>query len=335
MKISASVYSSKDRELSDLVRELDAHNIDSFHIDCLDDLYVFEDIKSIREISGTPIDLHIISTNPSRFFDPLKEAKVEAVTWQLEELPEGFRFPELDQSKQGIAIVSNTPLETLEPYVGAMDFVLMMTTEPGKSGGTFNQNNFSRIRKLRSLYPGLSVYVDGGVNQEVSFILRNLGVEQVVSGSYLVNGPFLGASLLNLKEGEGKGHFFAEDIMIDKAELPVVKISNIHPKELIQAMESGGKGFVLVEDANEKLAGICSNADLRRAVIRHFDDWDHLVLEDLINPNPIVVKTSQSISEMVEMVRRLNFIILFLPVIDNGGRLLGAVTFNDLIKGEL
>lgn len=335
MKISASVYSNKDRELPDLIRELDAHKIDSFHIDCLDEPRVFNDIQAIRKISNTPIDLHMITARPSEYFEQLKTADIEAVTWQLEDLPNSFSFPELPVTRQGLAIVSSTALEALQPFVEDIDFVLMMTTEPGKSGGTFNRENFSRIRKLRSLYPGLHVFVDGGVNQEVSFILRNLGVEQIVSGSYLVNGPFLGASLLSLKEGEGKGHFHVEDIMIAKEDLPVVSISSTNPKQLILKMESGGKGFVLVEDDRGKLAGICSNADLRRAVIRHFDNLEDVSLEALINPKPIVAKASQHISEMVDTVKGLNFIILFLPVTNDEGKLLGAITFNDLIKGEL
>lgn len=335
MKISASIYSSRDRDLIELVKELDAHNIDSLHVDCLDEPAIFEDIVRIRQVSDTPIDLHLITSKPDEFLGLLKESGVQSVVWQLENLPEGHKLEKIPGISQGIAIVSNTDLEALEPYAHSVDFVLMMTTVPGQSGGEFNQKNFKRIRQVKSEYPKLKIHVDGGVNQEVSFILRNLGVDMVVSGSYLVNGPFVGASLINLKEGEGRGHFSVRDIMIPKEELPVVKISEDDVREVLKVMEGGRRGFVLFEDENEHLAGICSNADLRRALIKHFDHFAGVEISELINENPIFIHEDKSIAEMVELIKGLNFVILFLPVTDKAGKLLGAVTFNDLIKGEL
>ncbi|CAN0271179.1 unnamed protein product, partial [Chrysoparadoxa australica] len=67
MKISASLYSSKERALPDLVKALDKCHIDFFHIDCNDDLKVFDDIEAIKKISSTPIDLHIISDRPEEY----------------------------------------------------------------------------------------------------------------------------------------------------------------------------------------------------------------------------------------------------------------------------
>lgn len=335
MKISASIYSSRDRELIELVKELDAHNIDSLHVDCLDEPAIFEDIIRIRQVSNTPIDLHLITSTPDDYLGLLKESGVHNVTWQLEDLPKGYELKEIPGISQGIAIVSSTPLEALEPFAKSVDYVLMMTTVPGQSGGEFNQKNFKRIRQVKSSYPKLKIHVDGGVNQEVSFILRNLGVDMVVSGSYLVNGPFVGASLLNLKEGEGRGHFSVRDIMIPKEELPVVKITEEDVREVLKVMEGGRRGFVLFENDQQQLAGICSNADLRRALIKHFDHFARVEISELINANPVSIREDKSIAEMVELIKSLDFVILFLPVTDKEGTLLGAVTFNDLIKGEL
>ena len=65
MKISASIYSTS-RDLEQVVRELDNHRIDFFHVDCNDDPKVFDDIINIRKWSKTPIDLHIISKTPEK-----------------------------------------------------------------------------------------------------------------------------------------------------------------------------------------------------------------------------------------------------------------------------
>lgn len=72
MKISASVYSSKSQSLPEIVNDLDVHGADLFHIDCNDDLSVFDDIAEIKQLSKTPVDLHIISPNPKNFSQKLK-----------------------------------------------------------------------------------------------------------------------------------------------------------------------------------------------------------------------------------------------------------------------
>ncbi len=334
MRVSASVYSNSERELLSLVEELDAHGIDSIHLDCADKIEVFEDVKTIRKESETAIDLHIISKQPERYFEALKNSEITEVTWQLEDLPKDFEFPNLPGIKQGIAIVSTTDIEILKNWVDRIDYLLMMSTSPGVSGGLFRKENFDRIRQVRNLYPKLELHVDGGVNQEVSFILRNLGVHQVVSGSYLVNGKFVGASLNNLRSGGAESQYTVGDMLIGRDELPVAgEDANLH--EVLELMENGKRGFVLLKNNEGKLAGIVSNADLRRGLLKKFDELAELQLSDIVNPNPVTAKDSDSITEMVRMVKALPFTVLFLPVISDDGELKGAVTFNNLIKGEL
>ena len=80
MKISASIYSGKNKSMLQLVKELDGAVVDYFHIDCNDDLTVFDDIKAIRRESKTPIDLHIISPDPEKFFAPMFKTDLDAFT---------------------------------------------------------------------------------------------------------------------------------------------------------------------------------------------------------------------------------------------------------------
>ncbi|MFT4738235.1 MAG: ribulose-phosphate 3-epimerase, partial [Paraglaciecola sp.] len=158
MKISASLYSSKERSMHALVEELDECHIDFFHIDCNDDPSVFDDIATIRKSSNTPIDLHIISENPAKYFDLIKEHQVEYVTFQFEQLPKDTIFPDFPDAKLGLAIVSETPVQVFEDFKNQFDFILMMTTTPGQSGGVFQKNNFKKIRKFRNQYPGRAIH---------------------------------------------------------------------------------------------------------------------------------------------------------------------------------
>ncbi|MEN9523043.1 MAG: hypothetical protein RL065_1420, partial [Bacteroidota bacterium] len=77
MKISASIYSDNKRNINEIVEIVDELEIDFFHVDCNDDETVFEDIATIKTLTQTPVDLHIISSTPSNYFDLIEKNKVD------------------------------------------------------------------------------------------------------------------------------------------------------------------------------------------------------------------------------------------------------------------
>ena len=334
MKISASLYSDKNRTIEELVRELDSYQIDAFHIDCNDDKTVFEDIKRIKTISNTITDLHLITKTPEKYTELLEQVNVDWVTYQYEELPESFIIPTISQTRMGLAIMNDTPIDVFEKYKNQCAFILLMTTVPGQSGGTFNTNTFKKIRQFKNKYPSKDIHVDGGVNNEVSFILRDLGVYSSVSGSYLLKHKHVGSALYALKAATNTAHFLIKDFMIETAELPILSIENADFKTIVTTMEQFKQGFVLFINEHQKLAGITSNADLRKGILKNIDALDKIQPSDIINTNPITTQENTSISSMLQHIKSLPFPILFIPVINEFGVLKGAVTFNHLIKGE-
>jgi len=176
MKISASIYSRNGQGLEETVRALDAHRVDYIHVDCPGDLAVFGDIARMRQVSSTPIDLHLITPDPSPFFEPIRAHQVDLVCVQQENLASPLAVPDDLVSRFGLAVTADTPLEVFAPLRDRLRFALFMATTPGRSGGRFDRVNFRRIRRFKRLYPELRIHVDGGVDEEVSFILRNMGV---------------------------------------------------------------------------------------------------------------------------------------------------------------
>ena len=134
MKISASIYSSKDRSLETLVTELEAIGVDFVHVDCNDDLGVEDAIARTRAISKLPIDLHIISNEPEKFYDMIVRHKVEFVTLQFEQIADRvLDLPDLG-CEWGLAIVTPTPTSVFTVFAAQCAFILFMTTTPGQSG---------------------------------------------------------------------------------------------------------------------------------------------------------------------------------------------------------
>jgi len=334
MKISASIYSSKAKSLPELVKELDEFHVDYFHVDCNDNLSVFDDIKTIRQQSKTPIDLHIISSDPEKFFQKIVENEVELVTFQYENLNNGINIPKEIKSKLGLAIISETEIDVFEKYKDRFDFILFMTTTPGKSGGTFNKENFKKIREFHNRYPDKKVYVDGGVTADVSFVLRNMGVYSVVSGSYLVNSSVIGSAMHNLRnQYYVPSGMHVRDVMMSKEEIPVIG-ENSSFAETLNSIEKYNFGFTTVSDENGKLKGLISNADVRKGLIKKISDLNKIEVNDIINRNPIKVYDDFTITEMIEFIKNTKQNILYLPIVDRNNNLTGAMTFTNLIKGE-
>ncbi len=333
MKISASIYSDKKRPLKEVIDDLVAHQVDLLHVDCNDDLSVFEDIKRIRDWCTLPIDLHIITESPEKYANLLIENPVEYVTFQFEDLKSPLNLPAEIKGKKGLAITTPTSVDVFDQYA-YFDFILIMATIPGQSGGVFDKLNFSKIRQFRKKYPSKSIHVDGGVNGEVSFILRNMGVSSSVSGSYLFNSPSIGHALMNLTKREIESQYRIEDFMIPFAECPNVKLSDATTKSILEEVERGNFGFSLVTD-NNLLIGLVSSADIRKALLKKIDKPADIQPSDLINKNPISIKSHATVYEMLQLIKKCPFPIMYLPVIDENQNAVGIVNFVHLIKGEI
>jgi len=334
MKISASIYSDKIRPLADVIKDLEDHQVDLLHVDCNDDLSVFEDIAKIRTWTSIPIDLHIITNDASKYYDLLRKHPVEYLTFQYEDLEGELEIPSDIQGKKGLAVITPTSIEVFDKFQD-FDFILIMATIPGQSGGKFDAVNFSKIRQFRKQFPEKSIHVDGGVNGEVSFILRNMGVSSSVSGSYLFNAPSIGHALMNLTKRDVESSFEVKDFMIPLSECPVVFEEKLDLAAVLKSIEKGGLGFCLVIDENENFKGLISNADIRKGMLAHLDDLNGIDPIELVNRKPVSVNSTSTVFEMLQLIKLCNFPIMYLPVLENNGKSVGIVNFVNLIKAEL
>lgn len=334
MRISASIYANGEKDILETVKELEAHQADMLHIDCKNDLSVFADLARVKTQTSLPLDLHLITSKPMDFASVLETNPVDFLTIQYEDLNGSRELPSAGFKKLGLALTSTTPLEVFGEFSQTCDFVLLMATVPGESGGTFNKDNFKRIREFKQKFPNKQIHVDGGVNAEVSFILRNLGVHCAVSGSYLFKQNTVGGAMLSLKNGEVDSHFRVADFMLGLNETPTVGLSNLSLKSVLQSIEEAKMAFTAVIDKAGFLKGIISNADVRKGLLQHIDDLASLQAESLINLNPIVVNEDITVTELLRFIRHQTIPINYLPVVNSEGKLTGSLTFNDLIKGE-
>ncbi|MBX7202060.1 MAG: hypothetical protein K1X77_03240 [Bacteroidia bacterium] len=219
MRISASVSTIPYRELPGIIREMELAGVDAWHLDSIENREIFDLAEFLSKLSDRPRDLHLITSDPVKYWDEIRRTGIEASTIQLERLHSPLYIPRDLVGKVGIALLANTPAEAFLPYVAEAAWLLIMTTTPGYSGGTFQTSHFEKIVRFRLSYPNTPVFVDGGVVPEIAAVLKLIGVVQVVSGSFLLSGTGVEERAISLKEAkieEGR----VKEIMVRRSHWP-------------------------------------------------------------------------------------------------------------------
>ena len=114
--------------------------------------------------------------------------------------------------------------------------------------------------------------------------------------------------------------------------LPVLNEGELTLQSALETIEKFKMGFVLVNDADGKLKGAISNADLRRGFLNNLNNLNAVDVNAMINTKPVVISEGQTLTGMLHLLNDLTFIILFLPVVDGEGLLKGAVLLNNLTR---
>jgi ribulose-phosphate 3-epimerase len=334
MKLSASVFSSKNKELLEVIHDLDLYQIDFCHIDSIEDSSVFEKIDLISQNSSIPIDLHLITNNPLFYIEEIKSRDIKQVSFQYENLPKDFIFPKMNDTKIGLAIhIQNQNInEIISLYKNQLDYFLLMMTTPGISGGLFEIKNLKLIHNLVQEYPNVIFQVDGGVNNDIAYILRIFGIDTVVIGSYMMNHEDLGAAVLNLKSKSSSSDILVSDFMIHRAFLPILDIEKSCIREVLIEMQKTKLGIVFCEN-NNKFEGIITNADIRKYLLsNNYNPNDSILM--CLNQNPKKILETFTIKKMLEYINDCEFPILVLPILNSDNHLLGAISFHKLLKSD-
>jgi ribulose-phosphate 3-epimerase len=218
MRISASISSLQKRQIPDTVSMLDQAGVNFYHLDSVENREIFDFAKSLGEITQTPMDLHLITSDPVKYWDEIRESGIEAIVIQLEALHSTLIIPEDMRGKVGLAILATSSPELFKPYEKVASSLLIMTTTPGYSGGKFQKEQFANIMRFRFMYPKVPLIVDGGVTAEISSVLTFMGIPQVVSGSYLFSAETVFETVSKLRD-KPIMHWKVSDISLSEPEL--------------------------------------------------------------------------------------------------------------------
>jgi ribulose-phosphate 3-epimerase len=207
--IAPSVLSFNLTDLRSPVGEMMQAGAACIHFDVMDGQFVppitFGDslVKSLRPLGDTLFEAHLMTLTPERHFEAFRRAGCSRIIFHQEASIHSHRLVQTlhDMGMEaGIAINPGTHWRAVEPVLGDVDLVLVMTVNPGWGGQAFIASAMESVREIRRRAPDILIEVDGGIDPTTLPVARDAGADLFVVGSYLERQPCLTEAIGRLRE---------------------------------------------------------------------------------------------------------------------------------------
>ncbi len=194
--IAPSLLSANFLCLEKDIEMVNQSEADLFHVDVMDGHFVpnisfgFSIIQQIKSVAKKPLDVHLMISNPDHYLEDFKNAGADWLSVHYETCPHLHRSVQRIKKlgmKAGVVINPHNNVGLLKGILPDVDFVLLMSVNPGFGGQHFIEGTYERIRTLHSmkqdLNPDLLIEVDGGVDTSNAEALVRAGADILVAGS--------------------------------------------------------------------------------------------------------------------------------------------------------
>jgi ribulose-phosphate 3-epimerase len=200
-EILPSILSADFAHLGEQVAALEQVGCRMLHVDVMDGHFVPNltigppVVASLRKTTRLKLDVHLMITDPDRYAPLFIEAGADQVSVHQEACPHLDRTVNMIQGlgvRAGVVINPATPVATLDEVLGIVDYVLIMSVNPGFGGQKFIPYTLDKVRRLaqsrREKGLDFSIEIDGGVTLDNIGEMVKAGVDWVVAGSAIFGG---------------------------------------------------------------------------------------------------------------------------------------------------
>jgi ribulose-phosphate 3-epimerase len=193
--IAPSILSADFAMLGDAIGAVERGGADLIHVDVMDGHFVPNItigppvVRSIKRVARVPLDVHLMIMDPDRYIDAFAEAGASMLSVHVEVLPHLHRTIHAIKAlgiKAGAVINPSTPVVLLEAIAEDLDYVLVMSVNPGFGGQAYIPRSELKVRDVRALLDRVNnpapVEIDGGID------LRNVGTVVSAGARVIVAG---------------------------------------------------------------------------------------------------------------------------------------------------
>lgn len=211
--IAPSILSADFTCLGDELKAVEKAGADWIHIDVMDGRFVPNltygpiIVEACKRVSGLALDVHLMIETPDLRIPEFAEAGADYISVHAEACPHLHRTLQLIKSfnvKAGVALNPATPLSNIEYIIDQLDFVLIMSVNPGFGGQKFIESSVEKIRSLAMLLEkhgsDAIIQVDGGINAETIKTVHEAGATSFVAGSAIFKTPDYTRTIADLRQ---------------------------------------------------------------------------------------------------------------------------------------
>jgi ribulose-phosphate 3-epimerase len=212
VQIAPSILAADFANLGNAIRLVESAGAEIIHVDVMDGHFVPNItmgppvVASIRKVTTLPLDVHLMIEDPDAYIQAFAEAGADWISVHVEacrHLDRTIQFIRSCGAKPGVVLNPATSLSTLDETLRLVDYVLVMTVNPGFGGQRFLPYTLEKVQRLRKViqHKGLSakIEVDGGISLENVPDLVRSGANILVVGSQIFGAPDPAEAVRKLK----------------------------------------------------------------------------------------------------------------------------------------
>lgn len=211
--LAPSILSADFGRLAEEVRAVEAAGAGLVHVDVMDGRFVPNItigpvvVRAVRRATGLPLDCHLMVEDPDRWIEPFRAAGADSISVHVEaarHLDRTLRAIRGLGAKAGVVLNPATPHVAIEEVLPIVDFVLVMSVNPGFGGQAFLPSSLRKVRLLRERIDRerlpVAIEIDGGITHENVEDVVRAGADWVVAGHAVFGGGDAGGSTRLLVE---------------------------------------------------------------------------------------------------------------------------------------
>ena len=200
--IAPSILSADFAALGEAIAAAERGGADLIHVDIMDGHFVPNltigppVVKSLRRVATVPLDVHLMIEEPDRYIDAFAGAGAAMMSVHVEAVTHLHRTVHAIKAlgvKAGVVLNPATPAFAIQELAADVDFVLVMSVNPGFGGQTFIPRSESKVRDVRALLDAAGnaamVEIDGGIDRHNVARVVAAGARIIVAGSAVFHTP--------------------------------------------------------------------------------------------------------------------------------------------------